>query len=426
MKKVRITIVMLVVIMLISNSVYAKTPSVVKLNDVSLVDQGNYFAVSLDIKKCKSHWDVGKRYAEEILEEVPDYEYLIDSYLAEVTGGDEMYNVLIGRTDDMKPQINKDYRAEIEGMASKFSAKNANVRGDGKLSTKEMYMFNLFPDIARGTQCSVLAVYNKRSETNSTIAGRNLDWYAGSQNQLVKVQAVMTIKNGKKSICSIGYLGFLGIITGFNDNKVFAAILDSEIGTEYTTESKYSYPLDLRYALENKSTLNEVAYFMRYPSRGYTYGHLIFICDPKTASVVENNISEAPQVVRATRTEKSSLNQGIEWGINNAVGAVNSFLLKGNVDNHSEFVHNTERWKSLKEQLLSKGDIVTLDEVGQIMTFNKATTGIGQMADGSIYNDMAQQIVLFEPENLNLQVYFRPEAGLSTNPEFETVNVDFR
>ena len=407
-----------------TSNVYASVP-ITELKNVSLIDKGDYYEVSLDIKNSKSHWDTGKRYAEEILEEVPDYEHLIDSYLTEITGSNEFYNLLIKRVNDIKPQINKDYRDEIEGISSEFSAEKSDVRGDGKLSMQEMYLFNLIPDVVRGTQCSALGIYGEKSATKSTMAGRNLDWYAGSENQLVKLQCVMTIKNGNKSICTIGYLGFIGVVTGFNDNKVFAAILDSEIGTEYSSESKYSYPLDLRYALENKSTLNDVASFMKSTDRGYTYGHLIFMCDPKTASVLENNISSAPQSLRAVRNEKSPLNPGIEWGIDNALGTVNSFQLKGNFDNHSPNAYNTERWKSLKEQLLSKGNSVTIDELKQIMTFNKATSGIGQMADGSIYNDMAQQIILFEPKTLHLQIFFRPEAGLPLKPEFKTVNVKF-
>ena len=75
------------------------------------------------------------------------------------------------------------------------------------------------------SQCSALAVYGKRSQTKNTMAARMLDWNIGSQYQLAKVQCVMTIKNGHKSICTIGYLGFLGVVTGLNDNKVFAAIL---------------------------------------------------------------------------------------------------------------------------------------------------------------------------------------------------------
>lgn len=426
MKKRKLGAALLTVTLLITSSVYAQKPVQLSQKDsVTLIDKGGYFEVALDIKKSKSHSEIGKAYAKEILKKVPDYEAIIDSYLAEMTATDDMYNAFIGRVKDIKPQINKDYRDEIEGMGSVMSESRV-IRGDGKLSTEEIYILNLFPDIARGTQCSALAVYGKRSQTQNTMTARMLDWTIGSKNQLAKIQCVMTIKNGQKSICTIGYLGFLGVITGLNDNKVFAAILDSKIGQQYTSTSKYSYPFDIRYALENESTINGVTSYMKSPKRGYTFGHLIFLSDPKTASVLENNISETSGALREVRTEKSILNEGVEWGIDNSIGTVNSFLLKGNLDNHFNNIKNTQRWERMKEQLKSKGDVVTLEELQQVITFHNGATGIGDQAEGSIYNDRSQQIILFEPRNLNLKVFFRPKDGvLPANPKFKTVKVMF-
>lgn len=427
MLKRKLGAALLTVTLLITSTAYAQKPVQLPQKDsATLIDKGDYFEVTLDLKKAKSHRDIGKAYAKEILKMVPNYEAIIDSYLAEMTGTDDVYNVFIGRVNDIKPQINKDYREEIEGMGSEMSAESTFVRGDGKLSTDELFILNLFPDIARGTQCSALAVYGKRSQTKNTMAARMLDWNIGSQYQLAKVQCVMTIKNGHKSICTIGYLGFLGVVTGLNDNKVFAAILDSKTGQQYTSTSKYSYPFDIRYALENESTINGVASYMKSDKRGYTFGHLIFLCDSKTASVLENNISGTSEALREVRTEKSILNEGIEWGIDNSIGTVNSFILKGNLDNHSPNIGNTQRWERMKEQLISKGDVVTLDELQQVITFHNGATGIGIQSEGSIYNDNSQQIVLFEPRNLNLKVFFRPKEGvLPYNPKFKTIKVKF-
>ncbi len=427
MTKRKLGVMLLTLTLLITSNAYAQKPVQLQQKDsVTLIDKGDYFEVALDIKKAKSHRDIGKAFAKEIKKKVPDYEAIIDSYLAEMTATDDMYNVFIDRVKDIKPQINKDYRDEIEGMGSVMSAESTVLRGDGKLSTEELYIMNLFPDIARGTQCSALAVYGKRSQTKNTMAARMLDWTIGSENQLAKVQCVMTIKNGHKSICTIGYLGFLGVITGLNDNKVFAAILDSRIGQPYTSEYKNSYPFDIRYALENETTINGVASYMKSDKRGYTFGHLIFLCDSKTASILENNISGTTEALREVRTEKSILNEGIEWGIDNSIGTVNSFLLKGNLDNHCKNIGNTQRWERMKEQLISKGNVVTLDELKQVITFHNGATGIGLQAEGSIYNDRSQQIVLFEPRNLNLKVFFRPKDGvLPKEPEFSTIKVKF-
>lgn len=392
---------------------------------VTITDAGNYYEVSLDLRNGVSHREIGEEYASKILQAVPDYEALFDSYVAEALGSDDFYKVVLKRVEDIKPQINKDYRDEIDGMGSKFSGGDQDVRGDGKLSLDELYAINLFPDTARGTQCSALGVYGGRSETRHTLAERVLDWYSGSQNQLAKIQAVATFKNGKKSICSIGYLGFMGVISGLNDNRVFGAILDSGTGAGYTSESKYSYPLDLRYALENSRTLDGVANFLKSPERGYTFGHLIFLCDPSTSKVLENNISSGTDSIRDVRTEKSVLNDGIQWGIDNSVACVNSFLLKGNFDNHTSALFNTARWDSLKRELTSKGDKVTLEELREIASFHTGTNP-GLQAQGDLYNTRTQQIIIFEPDKMNLQISFRPKDGnLPGVPSFKKVRVKF-
>lgn len=47
------------------------------------------------------------------------------------------------------------------------------------------------------------------------------------------------------------------------------------------------------------------------------------------------------------------------------------------------------------------------------------------LVDKGDYYDMSQQIILFEPNTLHLQVFFRPEAGLPLTPEFKTIKVKF-
>ncbi len=85
--------------------------------------------------------------------------------------------------------------------------------------------------------------------------------------ELAQIQAVTTIKNGSMSVCTIGYLSVLGIITGFNDNGVFTGILDSPTGAAYSSSGKRSYIWDLRYALEHDSTAADVGAYMSDTSK---------------------------------------------------------------------------------------------------------------------------------------------------------------
>lgn len=393
---------------------------------VSIINKGSHFEVVLDFTTGKSHFEMGEAYGAAILEAIPEYEALFDSYIAEMTRNDQDLNFLLERVNDIKPQINKDYVDEIEGIASNFSGLTDNIRGDGKLSTDELFLINLFPDVARSAQCSALSVYGQRSATQETATARILDWISGEKNQLARIHAVVTYKNSEKSIMTIGYLGYMGTISGFNDDKVFGSILDAGTGMPYSSSTKYSYPLDLRYALENYQTIDEVADFLKSPDREYAYSHLIFLSDPSESKVLENNMGGRADSIRDVRTEQSKLNGKIVWDISDSIGSVNSFLLKGNYDNHSYFSFNTARYESMKHELKSKGEEVTIDELKSIASYYSGEEP-GEQTKGDLYNKGTQQIIIFEPGKLNLEVFFKPVNNvLPAVPVFEKIKVNFQ
>ncbi len=393
--------------------------------NVTIKNRGTYFEVTLDFGSGASHREVGKELGVKILETVPEYEASLDSYLSEISKDNNTYNLFMKRVKDIKPQLDKEYRDEIEGMASSFSGQEKNIRGDGKLSEDEVYLVNLCPDIARLTQCSALGVYGDRSESGQDISMRILDWFAGSQNQLSRYHAVSRFKNSDKSISTIGYLGYMGCISGFNDDKVFGAILDSPTKEEYSSKQKMSYPFDLRHALENTSTLDSAASFLKSPDRNYTYGHLIFFSDPNSSKVLENNISGKEESLRELRTDKSRLNDGIEWNISDSVGCVNSFLLKGNMDNHSVSLSNTARLDSMKKVLQGKGNRISQEEMKELASYYTGDSP-GLQENGSLYNIKTQQIIVFEPGKDDYRVFFRPAKGEPPlKPAFEKISASF-
>ncbi|MGD1043947.1 MAG: C45 family autoproteolytic acyltransferase/hydrolase [Bacteroidota bacterium] len=400
------------------------TPLFAQDSTVSIVDRGNYYEVTLDYTTGISHYDMGQLLMQKVTQILPNYEQLADSYLAEVVGTQSIYNILLSRVPDIKPQIPQEYQDEIDGMASQLSGGNIDRIGDGKLSKDEFYLMQLITDVDHSTQCSGISVYGSRSATGNTMTARILDWFDGSKHQLAQIQSVVTIKNGSKSICSIGYLGFMGIITGFNEEGIFAGILDSPSGAVYSSNNKRSYPLDLRYALENCTSLADVAEYMMDPSRNYAFNHLILLSDKHTSQVLENNFSgTGTNIRRALRSDTSSLNPGITWGFTSAVAAVNSFLLLGNYDNHIGVLSNTKRWNSIKTQLQLYGDTINLNEIKLIASFTNGN-GPGNQSDGDIYNIGTQQIVIFQPDIFHLEVAFKPKSGIMPkDPAFEKISV---
>jgi hypothetical protein len=395
---------------------------------VTITNKGNYYDVMLDYTSGLTQIEMGKAYARGILQVVPNYEAIVDSYISE-TNNDSEYRNNIFKINDIKPQLSPEYKDEIDGMGTVLAVEDKNLRNDNKISKDEFYFFNLFPDTARGVQCCFVSVFGSRSSTGKTIAGRNLDWFGGNFNQLPKIQAVITYKYPDKKVCSIGYLGFMGIITGFNDSKVFAAILDSQTGGAYSSIGKRSYPLDLRYALENEKTLDEAAAFMKDPAKLYTVNHLIAFADPNESKVLENNIdgfgATGQRAKRSLRTVDSKLNKNVEWGISDAIGSVNSFLLYGNYDNHAPTSNNVSRWRNMKTQLLAKGSTVTLEELKSVITYKNGRSPGTFTESGGLYNKMTLQMVLFQPDNFSLEVYFRPKDTRKNpiNPVFEKIQV---
>jgi hypothetical protein len=394
---------------------------------VTSTDMNTHYRVVIEASG-RSHYEIGQDYARKTQQTLNDWEKLVDSYIEYITAGDDVfYGTLIGRTYDIRNQIPVDYVNEIEGFYSMLSGTAVNEMGDDKVSKDEMYLINLLPDVGRWTQCSAVSVFGNLSATNSTITGRILDWIEGDDHQFPRLQAVTVIKDGPKSVCLIGCLGFMGAISACNDNGVFAAILDSATGGVYSSVDKNSYPFDIRYALETYSSLDEVANYLTFADRDYTFGHLVFLSDATASKVVENDMSEDSH--RLVRVYDSTLNAAVtDWPpvLDFSMGAVNSFVLNGNTDNHSGEEYNEDRWASIITELTNRvGGEITVMEFKEVISFDNGD-GPGSMWDGDIYNNSTQQCIVFQPGTMDLEIYFRARDGsLADDPVFETIELNF-
>lgn len=431
-------------------------PPAVAQNDVTITDRGTHYDVVLNLENGATHRQVGEQYGRLLREKVPDFEKQLDSYIAENCTSWIIHKAVMRRVRLIKPQIPQEYRDEIEGIASQLSGGDDDERGDGKISENELYLFNLLGDVARLYQCCAVGVYGDSSATGSPIVGRNFDWPDGKQNQLAKIQSVLTIKDGRRSTVTVGCLGFQGAVSSFNRNGVFAAILDSPTGGKYSPIRKRSYLLDLRQALENCQTLDGVADWMKEPSRRYAVNHLIILADKQKVAVLENNVSnrttgaERGEGVRTLRTADSQLRDGVTWGIPNAIGCVNCFQLPVSEDNtvdpwdEKEFRKqkkdqgrvtkpmrqaNIYRWQSLKNQLALQtvaGRKVTRDGIKQTLSYYSPQSR-GDMYKGDLYNWFTIQSIVFEPADLSLEVAFRPrKGGMPPRPNFEHIQMHIK
>lgn len=401
----------------------------------SIEDHGTYFAVSLDYTAATPR-QVGESYGRAIRTRVPEFERLWDSYIKEMGVNWIVYQIVMRRVRQLRKQMPAAYCEEIDGIASQLTGGKHNRFGDGKVSRDELYMLNLIGDVSRVSQCCAVGVYGARTRDGQPICGRNLDWPDGQKHQLAQLQTVTTFKHGDRSLVTIGCIGFQALATGFNNKGVFAGVLDSGTGAKYKTKKRRSYLFDLRTALLNSSKLEEVAAFMASEEKKYVFNHLIVLADKQSSAVLENNFSGAAENHRrALRHPEDELHRGMEWGISDAVGAVNCFVLRGNCDNHinpfdacavrkgaTDRDMNTPRWQTMRLKLAELGEKVDTEGVKSILSYYHPETR-GDMYKGDLYNTFTFQSIVFRPDTLELEVAFRPKDGtMPAKPNFQPIN----
>lgn len=434
----------------------------------------SHYEIVIDYSINDNRREVGAEYGKEILKICPKYEKLVDSYLNEsiilytisideelrknlqkdIESGktgrifnengelvdfkglleyvgenyneniDIVYKELLSRVNKVKKTMKSEYKDEISGIASSLTGKEEKL-GDNRVSEEELFLLNLTTDVFRPNQCSAVAVFGKYSETGDTLIGRNMEWDKGSELQVAKLAVVTTyINTDRNSICTIGVLGYTASLTGFNDKGLFMANLDSETGAEQVTdfEGVNSYVFNEREALENYSDIDTS--YKIFSDKKYSYNFIITMADKKESKDFECNISgDGENRRRELRGWDSVLNDGISWDIPYAVGCVNSFLLKGNSNNHN-VEDNTARWETMKRELKNKGEKVTFDEIKDAIGYCK--DGIpGNGGTDDLYSTAVCHSAVFCPNTMKLEVSFASKKIDGIKTKYEPVDVKF-
>ncbi len=403
-------------ILMAHHGIVRQKPSAVEIKKM----QNTYFLVTIDLTGL-SHKDMGRMYGEKIRQAMPSYDTVMDAMMKDqfdmLKQAGLSFDIVKQRAIALLQQVQPEYRDEIEGMASVFSAAKDET-GDGIFSRNEFLIWQFYADVVRPTQCSASAAFADASASGNTIVGRNLDWYSLKDNSLAKIHTVTIIHNGSRSIACINFLGQLTPVSGFNEHHVFGAILDCETGAAYPPiQGKRSYHFDLRYGLENDSTIESLAGFMK--DKDYTFNHLIFLADEHSAGVLEDNIGSK---ARSLRTPLSKLRPGAEWGIPNTFATVNDNRLPGNFVENPEYPGNLKRWSSLKNQYSSqlKSGRIDIEKMKLIAGF-PSTDGSAK-SSGALFrsNDHTPtlQSIILKMDTYELWVGFAPQGKLPMKPSY--------
>lgn len=386
----------------------------------------SYYQVNVDLVNY-SHYEFGLQYAQQISYMVSDFEERIDSFVnanlevCKQIDPSLNFATVRDRAFDIYSNLPIEYVAELVGMEQVFSY-DVDVLGDGRLSRHELLVYQLFADVLRPSRCSASAVYGDTSSTGSTIVGRNLDWYDFPNREANEIHSVTVINNGSKSIASFGMLGLLCAGSAVSDDHVFAAVLDIDTGDPYpNTDGKRSYTMDLRYALENQTSLDGVAGFVS--TKDYAYNHLVFLADPTTAKVEEEDI-DSPG--RGLRTATSQLIDGLSWDIPDAIATVNSFLLPANAPTHFDAPSNVNRWNSfvdLYTEYTSRGTM-GVEEMMQICGY-AGPGDSGKGARGALFRSTdgfpTLQSIIMDMSSLETYAFFEPAGEPQRFPNYVKV-----
>ena len=419
--------------------------SVAFCGNVTITDKERYWEVVMDFAGDTSYYEMGKMYGQAVREKLPDYPATTDAYLANMLP--QFYaDMCIKRFASVK--VPQDYLDELNGICDALGTIEENKLGDGKLSKDEFFLNNYISDVASMTECSGIAVWGNRSQDGTTIVGRNLDLHTSNRLGTANSNALIIVRNGEKSYCSVGYLGFMPVMTAFKPNGLFVAVFDSGLTRPKALPDDPQNPVivpanykkvvpswlySVRYSIENFSTIDEVVRYMT--SHDYHWNHNIMVADTKHAVVIENNISgpEGWQGKQLIRDEKTEVNYGVEpWELSNSIGVVNSFVAKGNYDNHTNALRNVRRRHNQIKFLKEKGDTVSFDDIVAIQSWYKGDKP-GSIFSGDLFNYdwriYTALSLVFCPNTLKLKVFFDngvPKDGPPVKPQYEEIKVNFK
>ena len=187
-----------------------------------------YYDVTLDEENATSY-QAGLAYGKAISEVYPNYCTDLEPYIHEniryaFPNVKDDFSPVTTRLGSLYHSINGDYQQEIKGLSDGLGLKKRGIKKDGVLSVEEFLAGQLLPDALRQTACSGLSLWGEKTITGDMLAVRCLEWQLGSDNTMCKIHSVLHLKNGEKSIASIGFLGLLEVISGINNDGVFGAI----------------------------------------------------------------------------------------------------------------------------------------------------------------------------------------------------------
>ncbi|HZT80514.1 MAG TPA: C45 family peptidase [Gemmataceae bacterium] len=204
-------------------------------------------------------------------------------------GYEKAWPQLLTLAKSMVPQFPPDHLKEMDALV-KASGQDRDLAIAG----------NTFADIKKIGGCSTLIVEADRSATKAPLFGRNLDYPTMGFLHEYSLVTVCRPK-GKHAFASVGFPGFVGVLSGMNDAGLSLATL--EVYSAKDRSLKFDpkgvpYALVYRRILEECTTVEEAEKLLRSVKR--TTMNNLAICDRNGGAVFEIT----PKSVVVRRPEK--------------------------------------------------------------------------------------------------------------------------
>ncbi len=347
----------------------------------------------------KTRLQIGQALGDAVKQQFPNIEVRYDAYLHTLLNQTQFNQLLQQRIKPLRQQVAQHYQDEITGITSRWQLFGHDQLGDNRLSLNEYWAFLLLPDLGRPEiQGSAFGVWQRASATNSPIVGRNLDWPADAN--LKGLQAITLYTSPDSSIANIGFAGYIGTLSGFNQSGLFLAQIASPLSQPKSTSPGqiHSVTFALRQALETAHTNRQAR--QQLEQTYYPTGHNILMADRTDIQVLEKPQNTLGRI----RNDNSQYRADKSWNKINQIAVVNCYALLSSPNNCTHSNDNL-RWQRLRQ--LANFDRAHPAEVSNIISIMLNTTNHYQ----AIFNQHTLYSMVFTPEDGTLHLYHTPSSG---------------
>jgi len=288
-------------------------------------------------------------------------------------------------------------RAEVTGFAGKLDLVGRTRLGDGHLSLDELWLVQFLPDLVPLAAGSALALHG-RGPGAAPLLGRNLDLPAFEA--LRGLQAITRWQGARRTVVSPGLAGFLGVLNGFNERGLYAALLagPQHRGGHAAGKGEHAIGFAVRTALASRDSAAGAAGLLRWDA--YPGSHSVLLGDAGEALVLELPAGGAAMLRRADSATRPEM----PWGQPGGLAVVNCLVAADSAEGCADLGARF-RWQRLR-RLAAAGGPAVQGGAAAMLPLDLGQTLLDRRPRGyGIFNAATVQSMVFEPASGDLLLY---------------------